>query len=293
MASNRRKYFTGAWYPWYPDLMRESERVAKLSLAEEAAYRRALDKQWMKGSLPADPKEFALQVGKNCTVKMAMKILQFFAKKRGSKNRVVNFTLEEIRSEQAKIFKQHSEAGKKGMASRWGKKTSDDNAVNNDDSNPLLTKNNRREEKRRDKIRRDKKRREEEAAAENSASAVTDPTEPRTVAIAPGDTPHNVLELIKLLQTQNRYSRIDIPNEIDKAHAWAIKHNVKPTNQYFQNWLDRIHQPDNPPEGGKPNGKYIHPRDAAKIDERRGIEEIRARVADRDRALHRPDDPDS
>lgn len=111
--------FTGKWYPWYPEKALTSESIDGLTLAEEGAYRRALDKAWIKGSLPADPKEAAGVIGKGCTVKIAAKVLTLFVPVKGNKKRVVNLSQERKREEQAEKHKKAVERAENAANKRW------------------------------------------------------------------------------------------------------------------------------------------------------------------------------
>lgn len=125
-----RSIFTAPWYPWYVRDVLTSERVDLLSLAEEGAYRRALDKAWMVGSVPADPKDLAVVIGSKCTVKIAERVLTMFVPMPNNPGRMVNQKLETIRKEQREKYQKKSKTGKENIAKRWKKKTLDDsNAI--------------------------------------------------------------------------------------------------------------------------------------------------------------------
>jgi len=113
--------FTGEWYPWYPAKALTSEAIDGLSLIEEAAYRRALDKAWIKGSLPADPKDLAKVIGKGCSVKIAARVLELFKPMKGNKKRVVNLPQERIRAEQAERHQKAVERATKAANARHSK----------------------------------------------------------------------------------------------------------------------------------------------------------------------------
>lgn len=125
-----RSIFTAPWYPWYVRDVLTSERVDLMSLAEEGAYRRALDKAWMVGSVPADAKDLATVIGNRCTVKIAERVLQMFVEMPGRPDRMINPRLEKVRKEQEQKYKNKSKTGKENIAKRWNKKTSgDSNAI--------------------------------------------------------------------------------------------------------------------------------------------------------------------
>lgn len=121
-----KETFTAPWFPWYVKDVLTSERVEMMTLAEEGAYRRALDKAWVEGSLPSDPSKCAKAIGKGCTVKVAQVVLEMFQPMSGRPDRVVNKRLEKIRKEQEGKFQKKSKAGKENVAKRWKKKTSGD-----------------------------------------------------------------------------------------------------------------------------------------------------------------------
>lgn len=120
--------FTGKWYPWYAAKALESEDFADLSLTEEGAYRRALDIAWKKGSLPANPAKFAAVIGKRCTEKIAIKVLQLFTPMPGHPSRVVNNTLERIRKEQEEKHRKRVGAGSQGGRPK-GSKNKDEKSI--------------------------------------------------------------------------------------------------------------------------------------------------------------------
>lgn len=107
--------FTGDWYPWYAEKALTSETIDGLSLAEEGAYRRALDKVWLKGSIPADPKEAARVIGKGCTARIASRILKLphFRPMPGSRKRLIHTVLERVRAEQCEKHKKRVDAANK------------------------------------------------------------------------------------------------------------------------------------------------------------------------------------
>lgn len=122
-----KSIFTGPWYPWYVNDVLNSQRVKRLTLAEEGAYRRALDNAWIEGSMPSDPVMFARVIGNGCTTKIAKKIIETcFILMPGDSSKVVNQKLEKIRDEQKRKFALKSATGKKNIAKRWKQTTSGD-----------------------------------------------------------------------------------------------------------------------------------------------------------------------
>lgn len=118
--------FTAPWYPWYVRDVLTSERVDLLTLAEEGAYRRALDKAWMIGSIPANARDAAAVIGNRCTVKIAERVLTMFTADPKRPDRMINIRLEKVRKEQEKKYKKRSRAGKENIGKRWKQTTSGD-----------------------------------------------------------------------------------------------------------------------------------------------------------------------
>lgn len=92
-------------YQWYPKDILSSERVAFLSLAEEGAYRRAMDYCWLQGSIPSDPGKLAVLIGKKCTPKIASAIIHLFEQHPSKPDRLVHDKQEEQRESQ-RIFRE-------------------------------------------------------------------------------------------------------------------------------------------------------------------------------------------
>lgn len=136
--------FTAPWYPWYVNDVLTSERVKMLSLAEEGAYRRALDNSWKEGSIPADPAFCARVIGNGCTPKMAKKVLDTcFVPMPGNEVRMINLKQEKIRKEQAKKHKIRSEVGKKNVAKRWKNSNGIANSENGEKKEKVLDQKNK------------------------------------------------------------------------------------------------------------------------------------------------------
>lgn len=122
--------FTAPWYPWYVNDVLRSESIEMLTLAEEGAYRRALDRQWINGSVPADPKKCAEVIGNGCTPKIAERVLMLFVAVKNDPARKINKKLEKIRKEQAEKYQKKSASGRKNVLKRWNRKTSGDTSGN-------------------------------------------------------------------------------------------------------------------------------------------------------------------
>lgn len=116
--------FTAEWFPWYHERISGSDRVALMSLAEEGAYRIAIDYVWKHGSIASDPKICALRIGKKCTEKIAEKVLEMFVPMPENPSRSIHPTVEEIRSEQAAKYYNRVKGGKASAARRSKQRTS-------------------------------------------------------------------------------------------------------------------------------------------------------------------------
>lgn len=105
-------------YQWYPKDILSSARVAEMDLAEECAYRRALDFCWLNGSLPKDTGKLSRIIGKGCTEEIAKVVAAMFLPDPTDESRLVNDRLEQERAKQAEWSKKSSDAGKKSAELR-------------------------------------------------------------------------------------------------------------------------------------------------------------------------------
>lgn len=67
-----------------------------MTLAEEGAYRRALDIFYLNGSLPADVNQLAKLIGKGCTIQIATIVKSMFQEDRQFVNRLTHDYLEKL-----------------------------------------------------------------------------------------------------------------------------------------------------------------------------------------------------
>lgn len=165
--------FTGKWYPWYAAKALESEDFADLSLTEEGAYRRALDIAWKKGSLPANPAKFAAVIGKRCTERVAIKVLQLFDPMPGHSSRVVNNTLERIRKEQEEKHRKRVGAGSAGGRPK-GSKNGGEQSIAKPMLKPMLSNASTDIDLEEDIEQEKKEEKSEEAVAETAPPAHTE-----------------------------------------------------------------------------------------------------------------------
>ena len=97
-------------YQWYPKDVLSSVRVQQLTLAEEGAYRRALDFCWLNGELPADPRLLSKVVGKGCTPAIAKVVAALFVRQGDV---LTHERLNEEREKQRIWSEKSAEGGKK------------------------------------------------------------------------------------------------------------------------------------------------------------------------------------
>jgi len=178
-----KEVFTGPWYPWYASKALDSEDIAALSLAEEGAYRRALDIAWKKGSIPADPAKLAAVIGKRCTAQIAAKITDLFSPMRGDPSRLVNNTLERIRSEQQERHGKRVQAGRHGGRPRTepnengGRKSIAKALLNQSQSYTPPYIDIYKEEEEEEKEKKEQKKEKENVAIATTAAANASPQE--------------------------------------------------------------------------------------------------------------------
>lgn len=112
-------------YQWYPKDYEMDERVKLMSLAQEGAYRRLLDHQWIHGSIPDDVTACA---------KICRTSVRAFAKLWAGvricfddfgDGRLVQRRLERQRTSASQFADNASKNGEKGAAKRWGAKRGD------------------------------------------------------------------------------------------------------------------------------------------------------------------------
>lgn len=126
--------------PWYPRDFTADEPVQLMSLAEEGAYRRLLDHQWLHGSIPGELGQLAA-ICKNVAVremrKMWPKIEPCFEKMPGLPPRLRNRKLERVRAEREAFMSQAREAGSLGGKRRWEKERAKQGEDSDPNSDPI------------------------------------------------------------------------------------------------------------------------------------------------------------
>lgn len=104
------------WYPWFPRDFQADEHVQLMDLAEEGAYRRLLDHQWLHGSIPADPALLCRLVNapEQRWGTMWVALGPCFHPVEGDPSRLANRKLERIRGEQLAKRAKRQAAGSEG-----------------------------------------------------------------------------------------------------------------------------------------------------------------------------------
>lgn len=108
------------WMPWFPGDFLSSSKVQRMSLAEQGAYRRLLDFQWMDGLIPSDPEEIARLLGVPIGEANGLwrRIGQCFEPCDGG---LINRRLDQHRRKSISDYENAVESGKRGANIRWGK----------------------------------------------------------------------------------------------------------------------------------------------------------------------------
>jgi uncharacterized protein YdaU (DUF1376 family) len=109
MVKEKGKSFS---YQWYPKDILSSVSVSMLSLAEEGAYRRALDFCWLnEGLICSDVIRLSKIIGKGCTKKIAEKVKTFFVLVPGDESMMFHERLDLERKKQNEWRAKSSKAG--------------------------------------------------------------------------------------------------------------------------------------------------------------------------------------
>lgn len=185
-------------YTWYPRDFAADEPVQLMSLAEEGAYRRLLDHQWLHGSIPGDVESLA-RICKNTPVKEMRKIWAkiepCFIRMEGQPPRYQNRRLERVRNERKSFINKQSENGKKGAEARWKGKHGDGGANGGAMPSPVAT--------------------ESPAFATASATAVEQPTSPKETGEARSEIlPHNQRSVMGLVIEKLYFGKRPTPSEM-------------------------------------------------------------------------------
>lgn len=104
---------TNFWLKWFPQRYLNSKKVQKLSLEEEGAYRRLLDKCWILNGIPKEISEIQDLIGKRCSKKIVLKILPFFIQHPDNENEYHHTVLLDCLVEADYLHNQAVEKGKK------------------------------------------------------------------------------------------------------------------------------------------------------------------------------------
>lgn len=217
-----KEVFTAPWYPWYVKDAALSDRIDDMTLAEEGAYRRALDYQWMHGSVPSDPQILAKRIRKGCTVKIAQTVLTMFDKMRNHPDKKANQKLEKVRQEQLEKHLKNVKKGKQGALNRWKDKASGDSTAIAEPM-PKQWHSESEEEQKKNKKR----------TTTTAAAKICDD------------------DWLDDLQKNPAYERVNVRVEFARAQVWAETNRRQCTRRFFVGWLNRAKPMD---VKGQPNG---------------------------------------
>lgn len=111
-------------FQWYPKDFLTSSRVALMNLAQQGAYVRLLNYQWLDGSIPEDLGDIARLCGaqEKEMQRLWPALAPCFVPAADLPGRLVNLRLERERAAQREYRKKKSEAGTKGAHSRHKQK---------------------------------------------------------------------------------------------------------------------------------------------------------------------------
>lgn len=104
-------------FQWYPTDYLGSQRVQMMTLEQEGAYCRLLWYCWQHGSIPSDPVEAAILIGKGASTKLAESVLVMFKRSRRS-GRLIHDRLEQERYKQEQWRLKSIKGGKKSAQLR-------------------------------------------------------------------------------------------------------------------------------------------------------------------------------
>lgn len=109
------------WFPFYAKDFITSENVIAMNLASRGAYVTLLAHQRIEGSIPSEIKRIAaiLRTTIECAEELWPEIQPCFVAMEGTKKRLVNPKLHDIREESISSSVSRSEAGKTAAKCRW------------------------------------------------------------------------------------------------------------------------------------------------------------------------------
>lgn len=105
-------------FQFYPKEYLASEKVAMMDLACEGPYLRAMCHCWLNGSIPADPKQLARLIGKDCSEDMARVVQGCFNQHPTDPLRLTHLRLDSERDKQRVWSDKSSYGGKKSAEIR-------------------------------------------------------------------------------------------------------------------------------------------------------------------------------
>jgi uncharacterized protein YdaU (DUF1376 family) len=118
-------------FQWYPKDYLSSSAVLRMNLAQEGAYRRLLDYQWMEFSIPDDLEEISVlcRVSTKEMERLWPAIRRCFSSHPEVPGRLINQRLEKERAKQKRRKAERSVSGRRGAAKRWHSDDTEDGSA--------------------------------------------------------------------------------------------------------------------------------------------------------------------
>jgi uncharacterized protein YdaU (DUF1376 family) len=111
------------WYKWFPAKFALSEESGPLSLAEEGAFHRLLDNQWINGSIPPELEKLALICKRIPDHEMELiwvRLKPFFEPDPNNSGRLINRDLWNQMNDVSEVSERQARNGRAGAKKRWG-----------------------------------------------------------------------------------------------------------------------------------------------------------------------------
>lgn len=113
------------WYKWFPAKFALSEESGPLSLAEEGAFHRLLDNQWINGSIPSEVEKLALICKRIPDHEMELiwvRLKPLFEPDPNNSGRLVNRDLWNQMNDVSEVSERQARNGRAGARKRWGER---------------------------------------------------------------------------------------------------------------------------------------------------------------------------
>lgn len=114
------------WYKWFPAKFALSEEAGPLSLAEEGAFHRLLDHQWINGSIPTELEKLACickRIPDHEMESMWVRLNPLFEPDPNNSRRRINRDLWDQMNEVSESSERQAASGRAGAKKRWGERS--------------------------------------------------------------------------------------------------------------------------------------------------------------------------